>query len=118
MCTISLQFRVLKDNFPRIDVDESLDPSVLIIKEENHVVVILAVKIFLIFHRLVVFALDEKGEVNQRNGEDVFAGLWWMSFLAPKSLAVVSSAMTTFKDASARVVFSMVAEPDSTDHAR
>ena len=58
---------------PRVDINAGSQPFFSFIKEEDEVVGILTVQIFLVAHRLIIVALYKKGIIYQRNIDDALA---------------------------------------------
>lgn len=68
-----LEFGVLDDYFPGVDVDVGADPAV-VFDEEDEVVFVLTVEEFLVGHVAAVGAFDEEGVVDEGDVDDIMAG--------------------------------------------
>ena len=56
---------------PGVDEDGGSEPIATIVEEEDHVIVVLTVEVFLVGHRIVVGTLDEETVVDDRNVDDL-----------------------------------------------
>lgn len=66
---------MLEDYFPGVDVDVGVHPVVALVEEEDEVIFVLTVEIFLVFHLAVVVAFDEEGVVDEGDVDNLFAFL-------------------------------------------
>ena len=71
---MSIQFRIVQDHSPGVDIDHRTNPFSLI-EEKCHCIFILSVKILLVTHFLSVITLHKQGIIRYRNTEHILTGL-------------------------------------------